>query len=388
MTAYYLPQIIRYVLNLGLIAVTVFYILYKTENAKIYLVILNVILLMFLLWVTKYSSNKNSSIVSFSTRFLLFFVPLFIALFLFEKKYYPSDEVWRILNLVLLITIITTIIGNYRYPEVSRLLAGAANEEETYFYYKQNIGGYSFVYSSVLYFPYILRNFGSMKRIDKVINIACAIGVWVLVLECAYTLALIILLIETVLLIVFKVKHKKVVALIIATFCLFFLLFKASFAQLFYKIASYFIEKGDLLVAERISGIGDILSGAKLDGDTAARLNLYEISFQSFLSNPIFGGLFSSANLGGHSELLDLLGATGIIGFIILLVIFLVFIKTTSKKVLTEDRYIFYISIFAILFFMITDTVFASTSVGLVVFLSPCLVLRRKNNHEKNYSVR
>lgn len=378
MTAYYTPQIIRYILNLGLIAVTVLYILYKTKNPKIYLVVLNVIILMFLLWFTKYSSNKNSSIVSFSTRFLLFFIPLFISLFFFEKKCFPSEYVWRILNIVLLITMITTIIGNYRYPEVSRLLAGAASEEEVYFYYRQNIGGYSFVYSSVLYFPYLLRNFGSIRRLDKVINIACVIGVWLLVLESAYTLALVILLIETVLLIVYKVKHKKVITLLIVLFCLFFLLFKSSFAQLFYSIASYFWGKGDLLFAERITGIGDILSGAKVDGDTASRLNLYTISFQSFLSNPIFGGIFSSTNLGGHSELLDLLGATGIIGFIILVVIIWNFIKTTSKNILTEDRYVFFISIFAFLFFMITDTVFSSTSVGLVVFLSPCLVLRRK----------
>ena len=66
--------------------------------------------------------------------------------------------------LCLLITGITTIIGQLEYLMASRLLAGGGDINDLEFFSKMNIGGYSYIYAAVLSIPYLIFLISPQQR--------------------------------------------------------------------------------------------------------------------------------------------------------------------------------------------------------------------------------
>ena len=61
--------------------------------------------------------------------------------------------------------------------------------------------------------------------------------------------------------------------------------------------------------------LGQLLDALKGAGEETLRLNNYATSWQSFLASPMIGAIIKGpAKLGMHTELLDMLGALGVIG--------------------------------------------------------------------------
>ena len=69
--------------------------------------------------------------------------------------------------------------------------------------------------------------------------------------------------------------------------------------------------------SEKLHDISESLSGSTLSGSVAARGDLYQTSLNTFFESPLFGLMANTlSSLGGHATAIDILGLTGIFGFI------------------------------------------------------------------------
>ena len=61
----------------------------------------------------------------------------------------------------------------------------------------------------------------------------------------------------------------------------------------------------------RAREVGLFLMSGDASGDMGSRLAKYTTSLNSFLGDPLFGALITKTPVGGHSEILDVMGGTG-----------------------------------------------------------------------------
>ena len=84
---------------------------------------------------------------------------------------------------------------------------------------------------------------------------------------------------------------------------------------------------------EKVGSLIELSQGNTLTGDTKGRIERYQKSLQSFFKSPIIGSLFTkTANIGGHSFILDSLSKYGFLSFIIFYIIASLFILHYNQK--------------------------------------------------------
>jgi len=213
-----------------------------------------------------------------------------------------------------LITLNTLFVN----PMAARVLA-TGREELTQGLTGMGIGSYGFIYGVVFV---AIAVFGSLKsgliRKRKIIFAVLLVLFVFTIFKASFMFAILILTITSVLLL-FNVKNTP--NFIIVTLVLLGLFFILSAA-----IHNVFVFLGDTVKSEALSmrfyEMAYLLKYGNLEGtlNSAARLDLYALSFKSFLSSPIIGvgwhyGYGTSVfGIGGHSAFLDELARYGILG--------------------------------------------------------------------------
>ena len=256
---------------------------------------------------------------------------LAIVLGIYVLRYFDFKIITVFTFLILLlyaITIITTIIGLNENPDAARYLATVADasEEENVKYNWLNIGGFSFVYSVALIYPAVIYGF-KHKKIHIAFLILFIIADFLLIVNSGYTIALLLFIMSSVFLFFkrdFKIKD-VVIVFIISVFVI---------ALLFPVVAELLNSLADVIdndtIAERLRALAGGREG--LENSESKRLELYQMSFNSFINSPIFGGMFTGASMGGHSQVLDTMAQYGIFGLAILVLIYIVIYKAFFKK--------------------------------------------------------
>lgn len=220
------------------------------------------------------------------------------------------EKLYKLVLLITLATSITTILGTFAYDYPCRELATPNNPELDLLYKAHNIGGYGFIYYLLLIFPILVKRIREKYSLLDLAVLVC--GVYC-VIRSEYTTALLIMLVTgcCLLYVITKSTIVKIASLVFGVACVFFLKDILIFAGSLVG-DSFFVE-------QRINMLLDFGETGSTDGDMAERQDLYMLSLNSFLSNPIFGGFFSSGNhVGGHSEILDYIGHSGLVGLIAL----------------------------------------------------------------------
>lgn len=215
-------------------------------------------------------------------------------------------------------TCIITLNTLFVNPMAARVLA-TGREELTQGLTGMGIGSYGFIYGVVFV---AIAVFGSLKSglIRKrkfIFAVLLALFVFT-IFKASFMFAILILIITSVLLLL---NVKNTPNFIIATLVLLGLFFILSPA-----IHNVFVFLGDTVKSEALSQrfyeMAYLLKYGNLEGtlNSAARLDLYALSFKSFLSSPIIGvvgpyGFGTSVfGIGGHSAFLDELARYGILG--------------------------------------------------------------------------
>ena len=189
---------------------------------------------------------------------------------------------------------------------------------------KEYIGGeeflyatpdYAMVYGLALIFPVFLQKIkNSEQRIDKIIYLIYAALSFYVILVSQFATALIIAIVGTLIFFMLGMAgNKRVVILLV----LAFLLFYVHITKMDVEFLTMLANSVDGTWAEKLQDMADSLSGSALSGSLSTRNDLYQTSLDTFLESPLLGIMaYSNGKLGGHATAIDILGLSGLIGFI------------------------------------------------------------------------
>ena len=340
--AYYVPSYIRIVLAL----IVVFYFLPRVSFRWLPIIIIP------LLTLIGYALNSPSRF--FPHLYYVFNIGVLGAL---SYSLVTRDEIALSRQIVVLLVIsfvinsITTLYGNIRFPNASRVLASITLVAENYDNYRrQNIGGFDEIYSFTLSIPLAAIVFMKKKGILRILSLSVAVLFLFTIIKSDYTTALVFAVLSF-LLFFFPLKTKNRTIIIVISLIVAFLLLGDSI-NVFSFISRL---SGSDAVSNRMSDLSDWLQSGQLNdnSDVSGRFGLYMISLKGFLTSPIIGNLTSKETMvGGHSFILDNLSTYGLIGIISLLLMYSAIYNLNCKFYSKTDFFYFAIFIYVVYLFL------------------------------------
>lgn len=286
-------------------------------------------------------TSNTSDIVLRAYAAVLFVFPLILGHYIISTQGERIGKYCGLISIIFIITSITTYVGLVVFPGASRTLAtGNTGVGNVYIWF--NIGGYEFIYTLVLLYPLIILAY-KKRKINLIFAIALSIGIFLVVIQSEYTIALLLFIAGTVLYFLNKNMKARGVIVAAAIVLILIFLFRERISLLFLQLSNS-VESVDLSQRFRLLGLGyDALS--RSDDN---RLELYTQSFQLFLKYPILGGAFSgNLNTGNHSFILDTLGKYGLAGGFILLLCYRGIYRLFFREYKEQDGFGFTLWIFA-----------------------------------------
>jgi hypothetical protein len=272
------------------------------------------VLLPFLLYYALTYFVRTDSIVLWGYKVLLALLPIIIGYYITQYKQHQVKYYGTVICVALILTVITTCIGLVRFPYAARVLATLdSSDAATIVYNWYNIGGFSFIYTIVLLYPVLILAY-KQEKINLRMTICGTVLIYATVLLSEYATALLLLLITTVLFFVKKDLTKKDVCILLVVEILFLLVFQDYVSKLLTYIGTL---TGSRTVAERFSALAGGQTGLESSNDN--RIQLYRASLKTFLRHPLLGTFLSGGGgVGGHSQILDMLGRYGLVGVTLL----------------------------------------------------------------------
>lgn len=259
---------------------------------------------------------------------VMLWYPLIYVSYALRKK---DERLWRYLKVLLtsliLITVLSTISGTLygmlvekserTYPRL--LGTNATDPQISKKLMLRNIGGYDFVYASVMTLPFLCFGAARAAGWKKAGYISFAGLVVVMIVLSQYTYAMIyagmILVVEFFAWLAGKIfkttpGRSMLIGLIpLALICLM----SGPLLSLGIKIAD---AMGLNVLGNNLERLHSMLTGTQIaSGD---RLGYYAVAWKGFVSSPLLGSLPGGEKLlSQHSEVLDMLSGVGIIGTVV-----------------------------------------------------------------------
>lgn len=259
--------------------------------------------------------TRSEPIVLWGYSVLLSLLPVVVGYYIMNYRTYTVSFFSSVIFLAMVITSITTCFGLIKFPYASRILATISSSQDAnaIIYNLYNIGGYDYIYTLVLLYPIFIMAY-KQRKINLLLTIMGTMLIFTVAVLSEYTTALLLLIISSILFLVKRDLQRKDVLI---------LLFIAVVVVLFCNdyVSRFISYIGSLTGSETMMERLNALAGgqAGLEASESNRIFLYRMSFDTFLSHPIFGTFLSGGwGLGGHSFILDTLGKYGLIGLVLL----------------------------------------------------------------------
>lgn len=309
------------------------------------------------------------------SRFLQFLILPLLAIYIYE---WEDLKMAKILFLTVIgvniITCITTYNGCLMYPEASRhLAAGDASTALYYYVYlSANIGGFKFIYNTVLISGlviYTLMNFRNIKGgyFLLPISIVYLVIIIMTLLVAEYTLSLLMFVSYIFLIFVRGNFHIKKFFVLGAFVILLFFVFKPFISSGLKSVSEITRSEN---IADRVYDLHLKLEGKHTqdDSDLDAREQTYLKSLEQFKKTP-FGSWKYSGIGGGHSFVLDTLARYGLIGLILMIITYVYVYKYYIKPYDGDEifGYSFYIYILFIIMSVFNPHIFTD----IIMFVLP-----------------
>jgi len=250
----------------------------------------------------------------------------------FLSGYYPHARrrLIKLLFVLFLVTVVTSLLGVIANPSAARILTYAANDiEEDLALRMLNIGGIAFFQGLVICIPILVSFIFEKKYV--VFSIVMIIVVFIGLMAASFTISLLLFFIALIMSYLFNnnsIKRAIILLLVIAVIVFI------PWDRLFYAIANS-IENDT--VAQRFESIASSLSNNALVGNLKSRVDLYLSSFKVFLNNPLgVGPQYSYVprfnGIGYHSQLLDDLARYGLFGLAFYVLFFIAYYLLVKKQ--------------------------------------------------------
>jgi hypothetical protein len=269
------------------------------------------VLLPFILYYACTYFLRTNSITLWGYQILLELLPIIIGYYITRYKQQQVKFYSQVLCVALIITMITTCIGLIRFPSAARILATIASSQDAaaITYNWNNIGGFSFIYTIVLLYPIFIMAY-KQKKINLFLTICGTVLIYATVLLSEYATALLLLMLSTALFFVKKNLTKRDVRILLLIGLVVLVLFSSFLSQLLTYVGGL---TGSQTLSTRFTALAGGQTGLESTDDN--RIQLYQRSFTTFLQHPLLGTFLSGGGgVGGHSNILDILGQYGLLG--------------------------------------------------------------------------
>lgn len=241
---------------------------------------------------------------------LLFLLPICLGYSMLRLR--PNYGMYSLIIAILFsATIVTTVIGCIRNPDAARILATTKTSQDpvAIAFLWQNIGGYNFVYCTVLLYPCVILAY-KMKKLPLIFVVIFAALTFTLAINSEYTYALLMIIVSTFLLIIRKNMSLGRFIMISLIFIAALFIFRELVALILTRIGEMI---GNPTMTEKMTAI--FLGKEAVESLEDKRGELYMASIQTFLNSPFFGTIArGGGGTGGHSFILDNLAQFGLIG--------------------------------------------------------------------------
>ena len=309
------------------------------------------------------------------SRFLQFLILPLLAIYIYE---WNDMKMAKIIFLIFIginiITCFTTYNGCLMYPNASRDLTVGANASSAtyhYLYVAANIGGFKFIYTTVLISGLVIYTIKNFRYINGgyILLPICIVYIGLIfmtLLAAEYTLSILMFLSYIFLFFMrntFSIKKFFVISVVLI---ISFFLFKPIISNGL-KSASEIVKSET--IANRLYDIHLTLEGKHTQegSDYDARKATYIKSFEQFKKTPL--GRWNFNGMGGHSFILDSLAKYGILGLILVVITYVYIYRYYLKQY--EDDYIFGYGFYIFFLFIVESMVNPHIFTDVIMFVFP-----------------
>lgn len=306
---------------------------------------------------------------------------LIISNYLLSTKAYKFKFKVLIMTLIILvINIIFTLRLIIQDPNSSKILATI---EGMSIYGLTGASGYNITYSAVLLIPVFLYGINKFRNLKRILWYFLTFISFIFIYKSAYTLAILATALAVLLYAFFSLR--KIYRIIIIIPCIIIIYFAFN-TDGFYQILLVLSRSIDIYeVSQRFRDLANLIKFGDTSAISLSRLDLYANSLNAFFKSPFIGifPLESSYRLSNHSTVLDVLGGTGLIGFIpFVLSFYYSFKKSLSYVGNTNYKKCIYTSYLVFIFIAFLNPIFNSPTITftLLALLPLFSHLFRQNN--------
>lgn len=244
-------------------------------------------------------------------------IALYIAVICFILNIFYSEK-WNELRLFIPVVLIALAFFNFKSfsvvlqdPTIARSLV--RNDENTFQYLRQGVGGYSLIYPQVCVFPALLAWIIKARKIDikrTVIGCIWLVSFILYLFNAGYSIAIVATAIGAFILFVYRGKNPM------AAFVISMLLFGGAMLAILYLdgFRDFLLNMFDgTAVAKKINDLVSTSESGETADSISSRIDRYWWSISTILHYPIIGAL-NKGKLGNHSAVIDTFAQYGLWG--------------------------------------------------------------------------
>ena len=312
------------------------------------------------------------------SRFLQFLILPLLAIYIYEwNDMKMAKLIFLIFIGVNVITCFTTYNGCLMYPNASRDLTIGANAISApyhYLYVAANIGGFKFIYTTVLISGLVIYTIKNFRYINGgyILLPICIVYIGLIfmtLLAAEFTLSVLMFLSYIFLFFMgntFSIKKFFVIGVFLV---ISFFLFKPIISNGL-KYASEIVKSEN--IANRVYDIHLTLEGKHTQegSDYDERKDNYIKSFEQFKKAPL--GCWNFNGMGGHSFIIDSLAKYGLLGLILVVLTYVYIYRYYLKQY--EDDYIFGYVFYIFFLFIVESMVNPHIFTDVIMFVFPLYI--------------
>lgn len=316
--------------------------------------------------------NNYTTFFNFMSRSMLCWVYGLAGLCFINSDEKSKDEFLNILSVLIVFTCICSIIGAIRNPDIIRFTGtgGIEKAHEKQMVYRRNIASWNTIYSMVFTMPVWVEIYFKTKNVRYLFT---AIIIFITIMYSQITFALIfVAIILFMMYLKYRVKRKILIgSLAIALAGTTYIIRRKAIEILIVL----FDNVGLTMLRTRMYQLKVSMDTGALYGTGDVRFELYRRSLSAFIKNPVLGydvKRGQGSAIGMHSQLFDMLGGTGMIGMILVVIAFYMLFKLTRRHIYNRRvMFAYYLNLGVLMMFIVVNPIWSSPASFFGVFSMP-----------------